>query len=925
MIIPPNGSKPRRKQAVNKPKSRLPLSRDIVSAGSGQWVSLLQKAGMPAECLNGRQQPCPKCGGEDRFNASKDVNVTGAVFCRHCFKDKSTKPIRPGNGIATVAWLQGIEYLDAKKWVATQLGMTIEGPIQQVDIITATARDKRMPVEAFKQFGVKKAKRGRGCIEVCRIDVYDETGQVHSYFDLRPGEKGWVKKGKGSSGLFFPGRLPKPGEKWLAVEGVKDAAALVSMGFNAFGYVGNRMDPKYARLFEGVDVIVVPDLDTAGITGADLTAGNLLGIATSVAVARLPGTVKDKAGEDVRDVLQKPDGEKQVREAIEAAKPWSPSDADEADDQRPKVIVTMNEAEVTDEVICRLGKLGLETPWIEPKDSQAISVFVRGGMLVQLVKSDDVNLQGCLTIRDLPPCLVRERITQAVQLVTEKEIGDEAELKPTRPPGWLVDAIVRRGSFGGAVRPLSGIIESPTIRVDGSILQTPGYDQQTGLLFHPSANFPAVPENPTKADAAKAMTALLDVLADFPMFEDADRSAWVSMVLSMIGRACVAGYVPLFAVTANTRGAGKSLLVDAATLIAYGHRAARKAFTRDDDEMRKTITAVAIGAVPSVLFDNLDIQLGGASLDAAITSSTWSDRVLGQSRMTGDLPMRTVWAATGNNMAFGSDVGRRVLPIRLQSPLETPEDRTGFAHPDLLSWIEADRPRLAVAALTILRAYFVAGCPMQPNGDWGSFENWSATIRGAIVWAGGADPLPTRATALASDDTAALLGKLIAGIETAEPSGIGLTVKEIQVKTFGSQADYQQHEVLAEAVFEICGEHFNAHKLGRRIRGMKGRVHNGKFIDDDSAGGGVKRWRVRSAESGFGGFGGSNSTRSELESELSHSGAADLPCDNQQINRNQPETNPSNPPDPPDNDSTSSTGGLFEQETSSGTESEWEF
>ena len=31
--------------------------------------------------------------------------------------------------------------------------------------------------------------------------------------------------------------------------------------------------------------------------------------------------------------------------------------------------------------------------------------------------------------------------------------------------------------------------------------------------------------------------------------------------------------------------------------------------------MRKTITAVAIGAIPSVLFDNLDIQLGGAALD----------------------------------------------------------------------------------------------------------------------------------------------------------------------------------------------------------------------------------------------------------------------------------------------------------------------
>lgn len=892
--------------------NRRPSIAEVKAAARGQWSSILQDAGLPADCLSGRDGPCPKCGGDDRFGMDKNVGDNGAVFCRHCFNKSST--IKPGDGVASVAWLRDTSNGDAAKWIADRIGLTGK-PAEAVDIITATCRDKRMPVKAFKLFGVKEAQRGRDRFAVCRIDLYNDAGRVHSYFDLWPGDKGRVKKAttkdERPSGLFFPGRLPQPGEHWLAVEGVKDAAALIGLGFNAFGYVGNKMATKYARLFEGVDVVVVPDLDTAGNIGAEHTAGNLSGIAASVAVARLPGIVKDKHGDDVRDCLRKPDGERLVREAIEAATPWKPSESDEAGDGRPEVVVTMNEAAVTDQVVRHLGRLGWVTPWIKPKYAEAVRLFVRGGVLVHAIESDDVDSEGRLAVRDMPPCLVRERITQSVSLITETESEDEVEVKPTRPPGWLIDAVYRRGSYGGAVRPLSGIVESPTIRVDGSIVQTPGYDSQTGLIYRPSVKFPKVPDEPTKADAAKALSALLDVLADFPLFAHADRSAWASMVLSMIGRSCVDGYVPLFAVTANIRGAGKSLLVDAATLIAYGRRAARKAFTRDDDEMRKTITAVAIGAVPSVLFDNLDIQLGGAALDAAITSATWSDRVLGQSRMTGDLPMRTVWSATGNNMAFGSDVGRRVLPIRLQSPLETPEDRSGFVHPDLLSWIESQRPSLAVAALTILRAYFVAGCPVQPKGDWGSFESWSAKIRGAIVWAGGADPLPTRTTALAGDDTAALLGKLIAGIEAADPSGIGLTVKEIQVKTFGSQADFDEHEVLAEAVFEICGEHFNAHKLGRRIRGMKGRVHGGKFIDDDSAGGGVKRWRVRSADSGFGGFGRSDSARSDVEPNSSPDAAGGVDadteagnaCDNKPTGRDRPETNPSNPPNPPETES----------------------
>ena len=225
---------------------------------------------------------------------------------------------------------------------------------------------------------------------------------------------------------------------------------------------------------------------------------------------------------------------------------------------------------------------------------------------------------------------------------------------------------------------------------------------------------------------------------------------------------------------------------------------------------------------------------------------------------------------------------RRVLPIRLQSPLEIPENRSGFVHPDLLSWIESQRPTLAVAALTILRGYFVAGCPVQAGGEWGSFESWSARIRGAIVWAGGADPLPTRATALTGDDTAALLAKLIAGIELADPSGVGLTTKEIQRKTFGSQGDFEENAALAEAVFEICGEHFNGRQFGRRVRGFVGRVEGGKFLDVDSARGGVCRWRVRSvaggfADGGYGGLGGSNSAQLDLESRLSQQTCQ--PCD----------------------------------------------
>ena len=281
-----------------------------------------------------------------------------------------------------------------------------------------------------------------------------------------------------------------------------------------------------------------------------------------MAVARLPGKVKEKHGDDVRVVLRSADGETLVREAIEKATQWTPSVDDEKYDERPEVIVTMNEAVVTDEVVCHLGKLGHDTPWVRQERANQLEVFVRGGVLVQVIKSDDLGDKGQLAIRDLPPGIIRERITQACSLMIEKETDDDLRVVATRPPRWLIEAVYRRGNYDGKVRPLSGIIESPTIRVDGSLIQSPGYDPQTGLIYRPSVAFPRVGENPSREEASASLVRLREVLTDFPMLDDSDASAWVALVLSMIGRPCIAGYVPLFGVTANVRGAGKSLLVE---------------------------------------------------------------------------------------------------------------------------------------------------------------------------------------------------------------------------------------------------------------------------------------------------------------------------------------------------------------------------
>src|SRR5262249_37745142 len=152
-----------------------------------------------------------------------------------------------------------------------------------------------------------------------------------------------------------------------------------------------------------------------------------------------------------------------------------------------------------------------------------------------------------------------------------------------------------------------------------------------------------------------------------------------------------------------------------------------------------------ISGDPMVLIDNVVGELGSASLDAALTSTTWSGRVLGKSEMTiADTPLLAIWWATGNNVLLVADTARRVMHIRLNSNEERPEERSGFHHASLLEWVRQERPRLVRAALTVLRAYAVAGRPDMGLRPWGSFDGWSRLIRDALVWAGEPDPGQTR-------------------------------------------------------------------------------------------------------------------------------------------------------------------------------------
>ena len=96
---------------------------------------------------------------------------------------------------------------------------------------------------------------------------------------------------------------------------------------------------------------------------------------------------------------------------------------------------------------------------------------------------------------------MRRDLAQCVQFFSPNRNGD---LTPCHPPKDLVQMIKQAGHIRLPV--ISGLIYTPTLRSDGSILQTPGFDERTGLFFDPrGVKFLPVLEAPTKEQAKEAL------------------------------------------------------------------------------------------------------------------------------------------------------------------------------------------------------------------------------------------------------------------------------------------------------------------------------------------------------------------------------------------------------------------------------------
>ncbi|MEV2203699.1 bifunctional DNA primase/polymerase [Streptomyces fradiae] len=282
---------------------------------------------------------------------------------------------------------------------------------------------------------------------------------------------------------------------------------------------------------------------------------------------------------------------------------------------------------------------------------------------------------------------------------------------------------------------LRGVVTSPVIRRDGTLLDSLGYDRATGLYLEPRVPLRRLAPQVTRESLERAKAIVLDqVLKDFPWVAASDRAHFLGALLTPILRPYFHGPTPMFVLTATAAGTGKSLLKD---IFRYCYGIADTAWPENDTELRKSITTQLYGTgQPVVVLDNLPngYVIKSPVLSALLTSEVWGDRVLGATSKV-SMPNDRVWIVTGNSLRTGGDNGRRVLWVRLDADCPDPDQRDNFTIGDLRPWLRSNASTLVAALVTLVRAWVAAGAPTIRVRK-GDYSEWASMMAGLLGFLG---------------------------------------------------------------------------------------------------------------------------------------------------------------------------------------------
>lgn len=609
-----------------------------------------------------------------------------------------------------------------------------------------------MPLDSAKAYGARIEKRGE--LDVVRFPVVNERGETHSYFDLPDDKKvkGWLKEGKGNSGLFFPHidgkpHLPAPDEMWILPEGVKDCCAYHSIGHLACGLPTDNLNVKYARLFRGCHVIIMPDRTVDAESKARRSAARLYGVAASVRIGTLPLEI-DTDKNDARDVLAMPDGEQQLRQAVEDAIMYQPSKPG----CRPTIFVDS-----------RITPVGDTLRQITDHLVAAGDCFSRAD---QLVVINDETIIPILISAELGGLLSQH----AEFFFGNEEAGNFKPLPNAYGNAWLNNFVERK-----CVPIIKLFTRNPVYTEDWRLVNS-GYDPRSGIYY---AGPPVIAQ-----DSTRHLDALL---YDFCFKQPADRTNYIGMLLTAILVPHFIGAKPAALFNGNQPGLGKSILAQVIAILRDGHPTETATYNPNDEEFEKRLGAIVHRGATTVIIDNAKAsgrhpRIESACLERSITDHILSFRLLGKSESI-RAENSHIFCITANTAQVSRDTVTRSVVMDLY--YEGNPERRSFTIADPEGYAEKYRIELLGELIGMVERFKAAGMPMASVHSRFNKRGWGNIVGGILEACGEPDFLANAEEAAATlDETRRDFAELVAVL-----------------------ADHPQGSWTASGLVELCEKH----------------------------------------------------------------------------------------------------------------------
>jgi hypothetical protein len=404
------------------------------------------------------------------------------------------------------------------------------------------------------------------------------------------------------------------------------------------------------------------------------------------------------------------------------------------------------------------------------------------------------------------------------------------ENKPVDFPSMAARMILSRNGEG--LQYLKGFINAPTIRFDGSLLTKPGYDKETGLFFDPlGTEFQKIPDYPTKDDAVLALSILVDLIDKFPFEDDVSKSVAISELMTGVIRRSLR-LAPIYANDAPAASSGKSLIAKLPCYIATGKEPTLVSPSKNEEEMRKRLAACLMDGDLVICIDNVDFPLESRDLCIVSTSETWRERILGVSK-NAQIETNAQIIITGNNLSIVGDLCTRTLKCRLVPKVEHPEERC--FNVDLNLYVPKNRGSIAMAVLTIIRAYIVAGEPTQSKKGFREYMDWCRFVRDPLLWLGCADPCESIRRMQDLDPKRSKMESIFGAIK-AFPAD-SFTSKQL-IEAASNRVKREENEIyqhLYDALVNVAGKKDGdlcSTKLGNELKELKDKICNGMQLKE---------------------------------------------------------------------------------------------